>query len=609
MSQAGFQIGSYSVLSRLGAGGMGEVWLATRAGRQCVVKTLLPHLAEDTRVREMFLKEGRVASMISDTNVVRIYELGTAGGQIYMALEYVDGTSLDRLLMSRRKLPPVIAGYVAARAAAGLQAIHEQRHPETNEPLKIVHRDISPSNLLLSVTGDVKVADFGIAKTFTTDPGGQTTHGTAKGKIAYMSPEQARGRIVDGRSDVFALGVVLYELLVGDIPYQRIRNDYEMLAQVVHGRGRPLRAAAPEVPQPLADIVDRALVIDAEKRWPSARAMRTALEAWLRQQSTFPEAPAELGALVAVARGAAKKPTGRQETKGVEVAQVSPSMIIPAHTPKTVNVRSPVEAMPDAVPEQEQPAPEAATPFAQQVATVPMPAVRRRRPLIPFVAAGLGLLAVISIAWGVSGTGDPATPVVPAPPAKVSPAPQEPKRAAAPPPAPSLPSEPAPVEEPSPGAQTQRQPWRKPVAARKQQQQQQPAIAKPPEKTVALESVPSADVWAGDTLLGHTPLEVPAGVGTVRLVSQADGVDFSVKVVDGDEPQKVVVPRASLHVRVDPWAEVTLDGRALGMTPVPPLSVYAGKHVIDLVNDERKIRRRVEVELAGGETKVVREKL
>src|SRR4051812_37906859 len=104
MEQPGFQIGAYSVLSRLGIGGMGEVWLAMRAGRKCVVKTLLPHLADDERIREMFLKEGRVLSMISDPSVVQIYELGSVGGQYFMALEYVDGVSLDRLLGGNRKL-------------------------------------------------------------------------------------------------------------------------------------------------------------------------------------------------------------------------------------------------------------------------------------------------------------------------------------------------------------------------------------------------------------------------------------------------------------------------------------------------------------------------
>src|SRR3954449_6271164 len=135
MEQSGFQIGEYSVLSRLGVGGMGEVWLATREGQKCVVKTLLPHLADDERVREMFLKEGRVAAMISDPSVVQIYELGTADGRYFMALEYVDGVSLDRLIGIKRKLSSRVTAYVAARACAGLQAIHEQARPHTGEPL------------------------------------------------------------------------------------------------------------------------------------------------------------------------------------------------------------------------------------------------------------------------------------------------------------------------------------------------------------------------------------------------------------------------------------------------------------------------------------------
>ncbi len=603
MGQTGFQIGSYSVLSRLGAGGMGEVWLATRGGKQCVVKTLLPHLAEDSRVREMFIKEGRVASMISDPSVVRIYELGSAGGQYFMALEYVDGTSLDRLVAARRALPPEVAAYVAARAAAGLQAIHEQRHPDTGEPLKIVHRDISPSNLLLSLDGEVKVADFGIAKTFTTDPGGTTTVGSAKGKIAYMSPEQARGKLVDQRTDLFALGIVLYELLAGDIPYVRIKNDYEMLAQVVYGRGRPLKLAAPAVPAPLAAICERAMAIDPDKRWPTARAMRTALEEWLAGAGGPEAARATLHDLVASWREQQPRSAeGKQETKDVELLDVSPSMIMPIVTPKTVNVRSPTEPMPEVTPKQ--------TPVSQEPLPAPAAATAplsgRRVPWTAAVAAGLGIAAVVLVVWGVTGARPRQVPApelqLPVPSAmtvKTAPAAAEPQVEPAPVPPAAVEPEPnvEAVEAEQPA--TRRTPQRAKVKKTAPKQIEEPGVP--------LETVPPVDVYAGSTFLGRTPVEVPAQVTSVRLVSAADGIDYTVKL--SGQPQKIVVPRASLHVRVDPWAEVTLDGRALGVTPLPPSQVYAGRHVIDLVNDDLKVKRRVEVELSGGEQKVVREKL
>ncbi len=589
MAQAGFQIGSYSVLSRLGAGGMGEVWLATRAGKQCVVKTLLPHLADDEGVREMFLKEGRVASMISDANVVRIYELGNAGGQYFMALEYVDGTSLDRLLQVKKKHTPVVAAYVAARAAAGLQAIHEQRHPDTAEPLKIVHRDVSPSNLLLSVDGEVKVADFGIAKTFMTDPGGTTTVGTAKGKIGYMSPEQARGQKVDQRTDVFALGLVLYELLAGDIPYQRTKNDYEMLAQVVHGRGRALKQVVPEVPAPLLEIVDRALALDPEKRWQNARSMRAALEAWLGQQPEAAGAASQLGAMVAKIREArVLQPATGPQTQDGGVAPVSPSMIVSVGT---VNVRTP-QAPP--------PAPEVTPKVTPVIPDEAVPAGKKKRRLAPVLAAVLGALAVVSVAYGLSASTE-----TPAPATAPAPVPV-PVKSAEVQPAPTEEEDEAPEVDEAPVANTPARPHR--ARARKVAPAPVKTAEKPIERTVAFESVPPVDVYAGSTLLGRTPLELPAKPAALRLVSAADGIDYTVNVA-GQEPEKVVVPRGSLHVRVDPWAEVTLDGRALGMTPVSPVRVYAGRHVVDLVNDELKTRRRVEVEVAAGETKVLREKL
>ncbi|MBL8955137.1 MAG: protein kinase [Myxococcaceae bacterium] len=589
MAQAGFQIGSYSVLSRLGAGGMGEVWLAMRAGKQCVVKTLLPHLADDEAVREMFLKEGRVASMISDSNVVRIYELGNAGGQYFMALEYVDGSSLDRLLQVKKKHTPIVAAYIASRAAAGLQAIHEQRHPDTGELLKIVHRDVSPSNLLLSIDGEVKIADFGIAKTFMTDPGGQTTHGTAKGKIGYMSPEQARGQKVDQRTDLFALGLVLYELLAGDIPYQRTKNDYEMLAQVVHGRGRALRQVVPDVPAPLLEMVERALALDPEKRWQNARSMRAALEQWLDAQPGAAAAAAELGAMVTQLRQArAPHPVTSRETQDVAVA--SPPQ-------GTVNVRTPQAA----------PAPDVTPKVTPVIPDEAVPGPKKKKPsLVPVLAAVLGALAVISVAFGVSSGAEdalPPVPVVPVPTAEV-------QRAAEPEPEPTA-DEPEPAaDEPEPAADepvTTLSPTR-PKRAKARKVAAPAPVAAPIEKTIAFEAVPPVDVYAGSTLLGRTPLEVPARPSALRLVSAADGIDYMVNVA-GEQPERVVVPKGTLHVRVDPWAEVTLDGRALGVTPVAPVSVYAGRHVVDLVNDDLKQRRRVEVEVMAGEAKVLREKL
>ncbi len=200
-----------------------------------MLKTLLPHLADDPRMLEMFIKEARVASLVSGPNVVRMFEHGEHHGQHFLVLEYVDGLSLDRLLGRTPLLSATLVAYVAAQACAGLAAIHEQTG------MAVVHRDISPSNLLISTAGVVKVSDFGIAKTYTTDPGGTTTVGATKGKIVYMSPEQAKGKNVDARTDLFALG----DRDVRDahrpgLPYA---GDEERLRDARAGRVRPAQGA------------------------------------------------------------------------------------------------------------------------------------------------------------------------------------------------------------------------------------------------------------------------------------------------------------------------------------------------------------------------------
>jgi serine/threonine-protein kinase len=601
MEQAGFQIGAYSVLSRLGIGGMGEVWLATREGRRCVVKTLLPHLADDERIREMFLKEGRVASMISDPSVVQIYELGSVGGQYFMALEYVEGASLDRLLGARRKLSALVTAYIASRACAGLQAIHEHARAAQGGAMRIVHRDISPSNLLLSMGGEVKVADFGIAKTSTTDPGGTTTHGTTKGKIAYMSPEQARGQSVDQRTDLFALGVVMYEAMAGDLPYARSKNDFEMLSQVVYGRRTPLATLLPDAPAPLAEVIERAMNLDPEQRWPSARQMRSQIDAWLDRQSHGAQrARDELGALVRGMRVAPSLavPVGRAQTKAVD-----------AHA-RTVLSR-PMEGAP-VPPLQVTPKMVPAGPSTEAASPLPSPPRRRFRPKRSIGAAALATLAIVCVTWLVTQerASEPVLPVViDAPP----PAPLPPELAVVPtviheqevhpgvtPLGPVAPHPkvrtPPHVPSPSPPSPPPPSPPALPVP--------------PPEKALTFDAQPGVDVYAGQRLLGHTPLQVSmAGESAqLRLVSAADGIDYDYEL-QGDSPQQLKVPQATLHVRVDPWAEVTLDGRPLGMTPVAPMTVFAGRHVIVLVNDDRKVRRQVDVMLAPNETKVVREKL
>ena len=219
------RFGKYDLETRLGVGGMAEVWLARTEGpagfsKRVVIKRILPSLVNDPEFVEMFLREARLAALLNHPNVVQIFDLGQAEHTYFLVMEYIEGRSLRYLhkqtLALGKHLEVGFVASVLAGACAGLHHAHELRGP-TGEPLALVHRDVSPDNLLVSYEGMTKIIDFGIAKAFSDTSG--TNSGVVKGKYGYMSPELVRGEPVDRRSDVYAMGVVLFEALSGERPY------------------------------------------------------------------------------------------------------------------------------------------------------------------------------------------------------------------------------------------------------------------------------------------------------------------------------------------------------------------------------------------------------
>jgi serine/threonine-protein kinase len=292
------QLGRYRLRFELASGGMATVYLAVARGpagfgRVFAVKKIHPHLAREREFVDMFLDEARIASLIQHPNVVSVLDFGEADGAHFLAMEYVMGEPLAYVAraLPRRAPPrfwyrvPEIAARIIAEACEGLHAAHETTDVD-GLPLGVVHRDVSPHNLVVGYDGTVKVVDFGIAKAKNRIH--QTQVGMVKGKFAYMSPEQLRGERVDRRSDVWSLGVVLWELVAGRPLFARPMESDTIMA-VDRAEVPPLSRYRADVPEDLDAIVAKALARDPRGRYPTARELGVALSRW----ATAARAPIE----------------------------------------------------------------------------------------------------------------------------------------------------------------------------------------------------------------------------------------------------------------------------------------------------------------------------
>ncbi|MCC7070623.1 MAG: serine/threonine protein kinase [Deltaproteobacteria bacterium] len=279
--------GDYELLRLIATGGMAEIYLARHGGmaglsRLVVVKRMLPQLAVRPDFVRMFLDEARLAAKLNHPGIVQVFNLGEVDSSYYIAMEFVDGPHLGALfahsLRQRVPLPIELCVQVVARAADGLHYAHEADDPETGTSLRIVHRDISPQNLLVSRHGDVKVTDFGVAKA--SNQQNKTRTGIIKGKVAYMSPEQCLGEVVDRRTDVFALGIVLYELLTRRRLF-REKSDLLIMQRITTETVAAPSTVNKDVDAELDAICARALARKREERFADASELSEALDSWL----------------------------------------------------------------------------------------------------------------------------------------------------------------------------------------------------------------------------------------------------------------------------------------------------------------------------------------
>ncbi|SEL60700.1 serine/threonine protein kinase [Stigmatella aurantiaca] len=542
------QVGKYQLIRKLATGGMAEVYLAKAAGprgfeKTLVVKCILPHLAQEPSFVEMFLSEAMLAAQLSHTHIVQIFDFGEADGAYFLAMEYIDGPSLRTLIKraAAQNLPldPLVCARLVSQACEGLAFAHDFVDPATEQPLALIHRDVSPDNLLLSRQGSVKVVDFGIAKA--TGQTHKTESGVIKGKLSYMPPEQLRAKNLDRRVDVYALGVVLYELLTFRKPYSA-PSDVALMHAILYELPTPAVQHRPDLPVALQRILARAIAKDRDQRYPDCHSLQADLEDFILSGGR-PVTGQQVAQLIQRATSGT----------GFPALNLAPGAI-PSPVPLPARERTPVDTRSKTLPTPGRGAGLEGATFPEHTAatqdlslTLPSPVTGRTEPRersrarprwgIPdwkwpalvggvLLAAGLGLVRFQQDTPGTDTSSPPmasagatpaAEPIIPPPPQPLT---------QAPPVAAPLPETPAPAAEPAPS-----EPQTSPLAAASPPARKRiarPAKTKRPAEgmgTLEVRSQPYAIVYVDGKEHGATPLDedlqLPAGAYTMRLVIPA----------------------------------------------------------------------------------------
>ncbi len=422
----------YTVVRKIASGGMAEIYLGTQHGaagfeRPIVIKRIRPEFSASAQFQTMLQDEARIAMGMHHGNVVQVLDLGTAGGQWFLVLELVDGWDVDTLLRRANAagvpFPPSLALYVTAQVCRALQYAHTRA--KDGAPLNIVHRDVSPENILVSDQGEVKLADFGIATA--SNKQDKTSAGIVKGKLGFMSPEQANGTPMDARTDVYALGCALYVMVTGVRPFQG-KTELEVLLRHQEGAFIPPLEAAPDLHPDLVAMILKALARDVDFRYASAEEMlfdveriqraafgasgQTELRQWLQELAVLDQTP------TTTQRPPPLRKSGDMESGIPDLADGSALILQDVGLPAPITSSTNLMALEDAVT---QPA------LELPAAVVETRAAQRR--VSPAVAAGLivlvlgGASAAAQWLWqDLNPTDDVDTPLPQPPPETATPA-------------------------------------------------------------------------------------------------------------------------------------------------------------------------------------------
>jgi len=602
--EPGGEVGRYKLLGRLATGGMAEIYLARQSGpsgfsKVVVLKVILPHLARDATFMKMFANEAKLAALLNHPSVVQVFDYGEERrGLPYMAMEYIDGRNLTRIAKALRargeRIPRAIALRVISEVCGALDYAHTLTDTAGN-PLRIVHRDVSRENILVTYSGRVKLVDFGIAKSTILES--YTTEGTIKGKYGYMAPEVIRGEEPDHLVDIYALGVVLYAVLLNRMPF-RAKNHAQLLEMILHEEPPTPREVDPTMPEELERIILRAMHKDRAERYERISDLQHSLEGFLVQYESAVH-PYHLAQFMA-----STFPPGTDQDREAYQSLTGATPLTPSgqsRSPAQITGKRELD--------------ESDTPAER----TPRPAGQRTRVVLGAVAVALFLAAGTLLTWVLlskepaprvtGGAGNVARDARPLhrPDAALA------KRA--------LDAAPAAARKPSPDAAhvVEPTPDAAPAVAQQPKPDARPAVTPRPTPAPVrrpgllwVDAPAPGEVLIGKRRLGSLPLvkrSVPAGTHRLTIRSRSLGYTMqrAVTLAPGGEQRLRFTPgKGTIRVLVHPWAKVTLDGVLRGVTPIKPISVYEGPHVLVLENTDVKQRRRHRVEVKPGKESLVK---
>jgi serine/threonine protein kinase len=621
----------------MATGGMAEIYLSRQKGiegfeKLLVVKRILPHLAMEKRFVDMFLDEARLAARLNHPNIVQIYDLGKHGSDYFIAMEYLEGESLGYLIAEANKtrytLPPELAAGIVLEVCKALEYAHNLRDV-TGKPLKIVHRDVSPHNIIVLFTGGVKLVDFGIAKA--TSQVHHTRPGTLKGKLSYISPEQCLGGSTDARTDIFSLGVIFWELLAGRRLYKYAAEG--AIIRAILDRPVPgIKQTKPGVPEELEAVAMRALKKDPADRFQSAKEMGDTIQAYLRKVGAA-AGTQEIGAFVNVvlAKRAEEKEKllHRIRTKGVENVSLDalkpdtgesfpskePSSAPPAEV-KLEDVPDLYEGIVDTEPVPQVPHDQSTRRLKKPVAWNVALRVKNRALLSALAIVFAFVLIVVALLWLTSGE-RPAEGALERPgmelvdpngmgigglelgvgssmgEQRARPAGDASRAVAvAPKIGPRVAPEPETGRKPRPKPQPRPRPTLLEIRSRpsgcRAKLDGKEAPGRTPLRDLRLE--PEKEHVVAVFCKGHRK--------EVKRFAGGPGERITLSFAP---PTRKLPPKAgTLNVNTEPWSEIFLGGKKLGMTPVLGVKLPPGKYILTAANDGLNIRKKIKITIRPG---------